>query len=115
MIGEDSILSIVDQYDRNGWTLRRVLLSAELQNRLGPAFSTRLGGAEIRSSDIDAGWFSRASRDDSVAWELRWFSEFPFALVEVISDEAEPNEVERILRETEDRLRERLKTRAQGH
>ena len=115
MIGEDVIRSILDQYERNGWALDRVLLSAELQNRLGPALSTLFGGIEIKPSDIDAGWFSRASRGSSVAWELRWFSEFPFALVEVVDGEAEPNEVERILRETEDQLKERIKKRSQGH
>lgn len=115
MIGEDAVRSILDQYDRNGWTLRRVLLSAELQNRLGSALSTLLPDVEIKQSDIDAGWFSRGRRGGTVAWELRWLNEFPFALLEVIGEDAEPNEVERILRETEDQLKERIKKRAQGH
>src|ERR1041385_5511448 len=115
MIGEESLIAIIDQYRRNGWTMRRALLSAQLKIRLGSAFFTLLGDLEIKESDIDAGWFSRVSRGNAVAWELRWFSEFPFALLEVINEDAEPNEVERILRETEEKLRERLKTRAQGH
>ena len=115
MIGEDALRSILDQYDRNGWTLRRVYLSPELQNRLESTLSALFGDAEIKGSDIDAGWFSRGRRDGSVTWELRWFNEFPFALLDVINDDAEPNEVKRILRETEDRLKERIKKRAQGH
>ena len=115
MIGENAVRSIIDQYERNGWTLRRVLLSADSQNRLETAMPELFADIEIKRSDIDAGWFSRASHSNSVAWELRWFNEFPFALIQVIGDDAELNEVERILRETEDQLRERTKKRMQIH
>lgn len=115
MIGEDTVRSILAQYDRYGWKLRRVLLSSELQNQLGRAVATLFGDAEIAKSDIDAGWFSRASPRGSVVWELRWFSEFPFALLEVIGPDAEPNEIERILRETEDQLKELIKRRTRGY
>jgi hypothetical protein len=115
MIGEDAIRSILNQYDRYGWKLRRVLLSDELQSRLGPGISMLFGPAVVEQSDIDAAWFSRASRGESVAWELRWFYELPFALLEVIGPDTDSNEVERILRETEDQLRERIKRRTPGH
>jgi hypothetical protein len=115
MIEEEAIRSILSQYDRYGWQLRRVLLTAELQSRLGSAGSTLFGNAEIKLSDLDAAWFSRASRGKNVAWELRWFYELPFALLEVIGSDTEPNEIERILRETENQLRERIKRRTQGH
>jgi hypothetical protein len=115
MIGEDAIRAILNQYDRYGWQLRSVLLSAELQIRLGPATPELFGDVEIKQSDIDAAWFSRASRGGSVTWELRWFSDPPFALLEVIGPDTEPNEVEGILRGTENQLRERIKRRTHGH
>jgi hypothetical protein len=115
MIGEDAIRSILAQYDRYGWKLRRILLSSKLQDQLGSAVPVLFGNAEIIRSEIDAGWFSRASQGQSVAWELRWFNDFPFALLEVINQDTEPNEVKRILRETEDQLKERVKKRSQSH
>ena len=115
MTSKETIRSIVDQYDRNGWTLRRILLSPESQDRLGPAVSDLFGDIEVKRSDIDACWFSRASRGNSTAWELRWLSEFPFALIEVIDEGSALTEVERILRETEDQLKERINKRMQIH
>lgn len=80
MIGEREVREILAQYEKHGWSLRRVLLSAEIKSNLPP---TLFGQIEVVSSDVDALWFSRASFEGREAWELRHLSNTPFALVEV--------------------------------
>lgn len=91
MISERQISEIIAQYVRHGWSLRRVLLSAELIGNLpAPLF----GSAEITVAELNALWFSRESFEGREAWELRHISGTPFALVEVfeIEDEEEVRE-----------------------
>ena len=80
MIGEREVREILAQYEKHGWSLRRVLLSAEIKENLSP---TLFGQTEIVSSNVDALWFSRASFEGRETWELRHLSNTPFALVEV--------------------------------
>lgn len=80
MIGEQEVREILTQYEKHGWSLRRVLLSAEIKSSLPPSL---FGQIEIVSSDVNALWFSRASFDGRETWELRHLSNTPFALVEV--------------------------------
>ncbi len=80
MIGEREIKEILTQYEKHGWSLRRVLLSAEIKENLPP---TLFGQTDIVSSNIDALWFSRPSHEGRETWELRHLSNTPFALVEV--------------------------------
>lgn len=84
MIGEREVREILTQYEKHGWSLRRVLLSAEIKSSLPPAL---FGQTAIVSSNIDALWFSRASNEGRETWELRHLSSAPFALVEVFEDE----------------------------
>lgn len=110
MIDSSAIEKIVAQYVKHGWTLRRVLLSDD-----GPD-SGAFGEAEILRSDLNALWFSRSTRPDSTAWELRHLSTAPYALVTGVPFEADPQGTDAILSETEIRMRETLtKRRCSGN
>ena len=93
MINERQIKETLLQYERHGWSLRRVLLSAETLETLAVSNRKALfGETEIVSEMSDAAWFSRRTPNNSgsEAWELRSLSGSPFALVEVF--EAEDDE-----------------------
>lgn len=105
MIKAGTIAEILSLYKKHGWNLRRVLLSDGLRVTITDALQNLFGGAEIVSSELNAVWFSRSSRDGREAWELRRLSDAPFALVEVFEADAAPDEREEILRETEQRMR----------
>lgn len=98
----DAIREIIGQYTKHGWKLRRVLLSAALKKELGAAADEF--EAEAVESENDGLWFSRRSRPDCEAWELRRLSGPPFALVVVIDDDADDSEREIALTEVEDRM-----------
>ncbi|MFN6963909.1 MAG: hypothetical protein ACK4S4_09100 [Pyrinomonadaceae bacterium] len=106
MIEPDTIREIVDTYARHGWELRRVLLSASLKRELADEAARLFAGVRIVDSDLDAAWFSRQSRPDSVAWEIRRLGNLPFALVTSVAGDAGPDELEAALSETQQRLRE---------
>ena len=80
MIVERQVRDILAQYEKHGWSLRRVLLSAVTKENLSGSL---FGQAEIYSSELDALWFSRSSFEGREAWELRHLSSAPFALVAV--------------------------------
>lgn len=82
MMTATQIAQILSLYQKHGWILRRVLLSDALKTSLAGSLEKLFGGAEIRDSEIDAAWFSRQSKADQEAWELRRLSETPFALFE---------------------------------
>lgn len=104
MIGTAQIQAILAQYEKHGWSLRRVLLSAEARENLPEAF---FANAEIVSSGIDALWFSRASLGGREAWELRHLSGgTPYALVEVFEADDEEEVREEARSEMETRLAE---------
>ncbi len=104
MIGIRQIQEILKQYERHGWTLRRVLLSAPLRENLPVSMFDK---TEIRAADFDAFWFSRPSAKGE-AWELRSVSSAPFALVEVF----EKDEAEEIREETRMEMETRMQERA---
>ena len=101
MIDAIVIGEIIEQYRKHGWTLRRALLS-ESGNR---EVVERLASIEVTQSDFDALWFSRKSRPESEAWELRRLSGSPFALVAVIASDVTDHERERALSEVVDKMR----------
>lgn len=101
MISERQIREIIAQYERHGWSLRRVLLSAELKNNLpAPLF----GSAEINAAALNALWFSRESFAGREAWELRHISDTPFALLEVFESEDEEEVREQARQDLETQL-----------
>ncbi len=105
MIKAGQIAEILSLYKKHGWILRRVLLSDALHKNLADSRGQIFGAAEIRSSEIDAAWFSRASKANQEAWELRLLSEAPFALMEIFDDEDDDEIREETLAEVESRLK----------
>ena len=103
MISERQVKEILAQYERHGWILRRVLLSAPLRENLAAAL---FGKADVIAADFDAFWFSRPSAKGE-AWELRSVSNAPFALVEVFDEADEEAVREKNRTEMETRMRER--------
>lgn len=101
MIDASAVAEIIAQYEKHGWTLRRALLSPESRK----AFAGLLENVSIEGSDIDAFWFSRQSKPDLIAWELRRLSALPFALVAVVSATATEDEVEQTLAQVVDEMR----------
>ena len=106
MIDSRGIGEIIATYHKYGWILRRVLLSAELDKKLGNDKNTLFGNVAITDSVIDAAWFSRPPQVGGVAWEIRHLGDIPYALLEN-ADENDP-EFENILQGVEERLRESI-------
>ena len=113
MIDAAVIREIISVYSKHGWTLRRVLHSASLEKVLEKESPVLFAGATIKTSDIDAAWFSRDTNAGGTAWEIRHLSSAPFALVVVIDEKS--GNFEDILLDTEDRLRETVGKRITGH
>jgi hypothetical protein len=108
MISAAQIQEILSLYKKHGWTLRRVLLTEKLKDTLADFLERLFGEAEIVSSDIDAVWFSRISKGEREAWEIRHLSQNPYALVEVFDAEDDEEVREESRHEIQERLRERV-------
>ncbi|MCY7348189.1 MAG: hypothetical protein LH614_18510 [Pyrinomonadaceae bacterium] len=101
MISERQVRDILAQYEKHGWSLRRVLLSAAAKGNFSGSL---FGQIEIYSSELDALWFSRDSFEGREAWELRHLSNAPFALVAVFEAEDDETVREEIRQELQTRL-----------
>ena len=101
MIDMEAVRAVVSQYEKFGWKLERILLK-EPSNEVFSAFSDIL----IRTSTLDAIWFSRQSGSGR-AWEIRRLTGTPFALVRVIDVDASGQEHEEILKTLELEMKER--------
>jgi hypothetical protein len=95
---------ILKQYEKHGWTLRRVLLSEARRETFFSSFENLFGDAPIESFETDALWFSRSAANGSESWELRRITGAAFALLKVFSADTNENEREAARRETEKRL-----------
>lgn len=104
MIKAGQIAEILSLYKKHGWILRRVLLSDALKNSLPEPLENLFGAAEIRSSEIDAVWFSRQPKANQETWELRRLSETPYALIEIFDADDEEEIREETLREVEAKM-----------
>ncbi len=111
MISEPSIRKILALYDKHGWILRRVLVSAQLKTALAESLDNLFGRVDIIESEIDALWFSRSSRPESEAWEIRHLSQTPFALVQVIDHDFTDGERNDALKSAEIKMSEIVKSR----
>ncbi len=107
MINEKQIAEILSLYKKHGWSLSRVLLSTELEKNLSGKIEDIFGKALIISSEISAVWFSRPSKHENEAWELRHLSSTPFALVEVFGADTDEDFRREKLCEMEKRLIEK--------
>lgn len=98
-----ALTAIIEQYEKHGWKLRRVLLTRGLKDALNN-ISGVFGDAEILVTGQNGLWFSRRSLADQEAWELRRISASPFAVVEVIPDGLSDEERDEILSRAESRM-----------
>ncbi|MCY7375321.1 MAG: hypothetical protein LH472_05040 [Pyrinomonadaceae bacterium] len=104
MIESRQIQEILKQYEKHGWNLRRVLLSAPTEKKLAAAL---FGEIEIIGADFDAVWFARPAANGGEAWELRSLAPAPFALVEVFGADEEESVREEFRRAMETQMKER--------
>lgn len=102
MIDASACLELIQTYAKHGWTLRRVLLTAELRKLLGKTNGEIFGDIKTKEANIDAAWFSRPPAKGEVAWEIRHLSETPFALLEYVDESS--GDFEDKLRDAESRL-----------
>ena len=115
MIDIATIRSIIEQYGKFGWELRRISLTPELQTKIGTAIDDLFNGVEVKRCDLDAAWFTRASKNGGTAWELRALQDSPFALIEVVDPNISADELEITLASTEQKLRERRHSASNGN
>ena len=97
-------LEIVATYQKHGWNLQRVLLTAET-GALFEAKGTPFPDAKVEAAAIDALWFSRSSHQRREAWELRLVADAPFALFETFEIDETEAQREEMRRELEARMR----------
>jgi hypothetical protein len=99
----DRLLEIVTTYQKHGWSLRRILLNAEVGSL--PEHQS-LANVEVEPAAIDAVWFSRPSHDQREAWELRLVADTPYALFETFEKDETEEQCAEMRREMEARMRE---------
>ena len=104
MRGLAEIKSIIDQYAKHDWSVRRVLLSPASIAGFGSELALAHPDAEISESANEALWFSRRTLPDREAWELRRVSGSPFALIAVLEDSLTEDEREDVLSSAESRM-----------
>lgn len=109
MIDEKQIAEILSLYKKHGWNLSRVLVSAALEKNAADNLEKIFGETEIVSSPIDAAWFTRPSKHNCEAWEIRHLSSAPFALIEVFEPDTDENFKRERMREMEAQMTEKLK------
>ena len=104
MLEKPAITETVGLYEKHDWMLRRILLTSESAERFSEEIAADFPDVDIREAEIDALWFSRRSRPDSEAWEIRRLSGTPFAILENVPDGTGQDELESILNDAEMRL-----------
>jgi hypothetical protein len=99
---------IINNYQRHGWELRRVLLRAETRAGLNKSARELFKDAVLVDSEFDALWFSRPSHAGREAWELRQVAAQPYALFEAFEADEDEELREDARREMENRMRAHL-------
>lgn len=115
MIDPETAKALIEQYAKHGWELRRVLLTKAARTALGGSLNEIFGTAEIWPSENDALWFTRRSQPGFESWELRRLSSSPYALVDVIPDDSDPETREMRLRVIEEKMFESGKRPEMSH
>jgi hypothetical protein len=105
MIKAQEIKEILETYKKYGWTLEKILLSDELKNELNDAeIKDLFGDTKVLNSKTDGALFSRSSKNNKEAWELRHLYSNPFAIFELIDLENSKDEKQEIIKQMENRL-----------
>lgn len=94
---------IIDTYERHGWRLSRVLVTAGARAGLADQVPA---GVSLIDSEIDALWFARPSHGAREAWELRLLSAQPYALFEAFEADETEEDREEARVEIEHKMRE---------
>src|SRR5687767_9494690 len=102
MIEPSGIDEIIARYEMHGWVLRRVLLTHEVKAVVGERLIGKVPYGGVRTSELDAAWFSRPPKPGGVPWEIRYLGDPPFALLEFLDEEA--IDFEKALSDVEQRL-----------
>lgn len=89
------LTEITAVYQKNGWTLRRVLLTDDTRRKLSDALASLGESITIETAAVNALWFSRANGDRE-AWELRSLSPSPYALFESFDKTVSETEREKV-------------------
>jgi len=101
----DRLLEIIATYQNHGWSLRRILLTAEAGTL--PEHPT-FAEVEVEAGTFDAVWFSRPSHEQREAWELRLVADTPYALFETFESDETEEQRQEMRREMEARMREHV-------
>jgi hypothetical protein len=101
----ERLLEIIATYQKHGWSLRRILLTAEAGTL--PQHQN-FAEAQVETATLDAVWFSRPSHEQREAWELRLVAETPYALFETFESDETEEQREEMRREMEARMREQV-------
>ncbi len=95
---------IVATYQKHGWSLRRILATAAVDQM--EEIATAFPAVVVSHKEIDALWFARSSPAGREAWELRLVAEQAYALFEAFeADEGEEDREDARL-EMENKMRE---------
>ncbi len=98
---------IIATYRKYEWNLHKILVSngttADVTRKLE---AIHQNDAEICISETDAAWFTRPSKKDREAFELRLIDENPFALFETFPKDMDKTERDNKLKDMETRLAE---------
>ena len=105
MKASELVNEIVGVYQKHGWQLRGVLLTATTRAELQSTCEL-FNEAPVQDSSVDALWFSRPSHPEREAWELRLLSENPYALFETFEKDENEEQREEMRNEMEARLRD---------
>jgi hypothetical protein len=99
---------IIDNYQRHGWKLQRVLLRPETRADLNERAQELFNDSRLVEADFDALWFARPSPAGREAWELRHAAAQPYALFEAFEADEDEELREEARREMENRMREQV-------
>ena len=101
----ERVQEILETYQKYGWKIERLLMRPETRELVEQA-KVSFPGARIENGNVDALWFSRASHNNRVAWELRLVAESNYALFETFEADEADEDCEEVRREMEARLRD---------
>jgi len=108
MISAASIDNLIETYKKYGWEPRRLLLRDTIKTGLDDSITD----VPVRTSNIDAVWFSRPRQPERTPWELRHLGETPFSLLEHLDENSE--DFEEQLSDIEHRMAESIDARKQA-
>jgi hypothetical protein len=105
-MAQELFAEIINNYQRHGWELRRVLLRPEARADLTEQILELFKDARLIEADFEALWFTRPSREGREAWELRLVAAQPYALFEAFETDEDEELREEARVEMENRMRE---------